>query len=81
MKIRENGDVLSRGKVNELLTNDLSRLERELESPRLSAMRSTLGLAVPYAALRSILSGMTGEAPPRTEEVPASCREAPAHAA
>ena len=67
--------------MNELLTNDFSRVKRELESPRLSALRSTLGLAVPYAALRSIVTGMTGGAPPRTEEVPAPRREAAAHAA
>jgi hypothetical protein len=50
-------------KVIELLTHELKRLKQELESPRLSAMRSTLGLAVPRAALRSYGSGTTGEAP------------------
>jgi hypothetical protein len=47
----------------ELLTHALKLLKQELESPRLSAMRSTLGLAVPRAALRSYGSGTTGEAP------------------
>jgi len=32
-------------------THDLMQLKRELESPRLSGLRSTLGLAVPHAAL------------------------------
>jgi hypothetical protein len=53
--------------VNELLTHDLMRLKRELESPRLSALRSTLGLAVPRAALHALESGTTGEAPPHME--------------
>lgn len=44
-------------KENELLTHDLIRLKAELDSPRLSALRSTLGLAVPRAALRSLGSG------------------------
>ena len=67
----------TRGKVNELLTHDLVRLERELGSPRLSALRSTLGLAVPLAALRSLGRGMTGGTPRRTEELPAPSGDVP----
>jgi hypothetical protein len=47
-----------------VLTHALDRLRRELGSPRLSALHSTLGLAVPRAALRSLGGGTTGEAPP-----------------
>jgi hypothetical protein len=54
-------------KVDKLLTHDLMRLKRELQSPRLSALRSTLGLAVPRAALHALESGMTGQAPPHME--------------
>jgi hypothetical protein len=34
-------------------TQELRSLRRELESPRLSRLRSSLGLAVPSAALRA----------------------------
>lgn len=68
-------------KVNELLTNNLERLERELGSARLSALHSTLGLAVPGVVLRSLGTGMTGEAPSPTKEVPAQWREGSAHTA
>ena len=68
-------------KENELLTHDLIRLRAELDSPRLSALRSTLGLAVARAALRSLGSGTAGAAPPSTEELPAPGRRTAAHAA
>ena len=47
-----------------MLTHVLDRLRQELGSPRLSALHSTLGLAVPRAALRSLGGDMTAEAPP-----------------
>jgi hypothetical protein len=52
-----------------MLTHDLMRLKQELESPRLSALRSTLGLAVPCAALHSLVSEIASEAPPPMEMV------------
>lgn len=61
----------------ELQTNDLVRLGRELGSPRLSALRSTLGLAV----LGSLESGSTGRASSPTKELPARRREAPTRTA
>ena len=45
-------------------THVLDRLRQELGSPRLSALHSTLGLAVPRAALASLGDKRTGEAPP-----------------
>jgi hypothetical protein len=53
---------LIRGKVNDMLMHGLVRLGQELKGPRLSALHSTLGLAVPRAALHSLGGGMTGEA-------------------
>jgi hypothetical protein len=53
----------------ELLKHKLKQLKQELGSPRLSAMRSTLGLAVPRAVLRSYGSGTTGKTPRRIEMV------------
>ncbi len=51
---------------------DLRRLEHELRSPRLSALRSTLGLAVPLAALSSCARGSsTGTHPRATVHHPA----------
>ena len=47
-----------------MLMHDLSRLRQALESPRLSALQSTLGLAVPRAALQSLEGRTTGEAQP-----------------
>ena len=47
-----------------MLRHDLARLRQDLESPRLSALHSTLGLAVTRAALRSLTGGTTGEAQP-----------------
>jgi hypothetical protein len=38
--------------VNDLQTRALTELKEELEAPRLSALRSTLGLAVASAALQ-----------------------------
>jgi|tagenome__1003787_1003787.scaffolds.fasta_scaffold17132941_1 hypothetical protein len=52
-----------------MLTHDFMRLKQELESPRLSHLRSTLGLAVPCAALRSLASEITSEAPPHMDLV------------
>ena len=66
---------------SELLTHELTRLRQELESPRLSALRSTLGLAVAVAALPSLESGTAAGAPPHTEELPAADLGAAAHAA
>jgi len=60
---------LKRGKVNDMLRHELVRLGQELESPRLSAMHSTLGLAVARAALHSLGGGMTGEAPPDSARI------------
>jgi hypothetical protein len=64
-----------------LLTHHLMRLGQELESPRLSALHSTLGLVVLRAALRSLGSGTADGGPPHTEELPAPGRRAAAHAA
>lgn len=64
-----------------MLTHDLIRLRQELESPRLSALRSTLGLAVAVAALPSTERWTAAGAPPHTEELPAAERGAAAHAA
>jgi hypothetical protein len=61
-------------KENALLTHDLIRLRDELDSPRLSALHSTLGLAVARAALRALGSGTAGAAPPSTAELPAPDR-------
>jgi hypothetical protein len=50
------------------MEHDLRRLRQELDSPRLSALRSTLGLAVARAAIRSFGRATTGGAPSRLEE-------------
>jgi hypothetical protein len=47
-----------------VLTHVLDRLRQELGSPRLSALHSTLGLAVARAALPSPEGGTTAETPP-----------------
>lgn len=60
-----------------MLTHDLRRLRQELESPRLAALRSTLGLAVAVAALPSPEDGTTAGAPTAREEPPAPGRGAP----
>ena len=52
-----------------MLTHALDRLRRELGSPRLSALHSTLGLAVPRAALRSLAGDLTAEAPPGSARI------------
>ena len=52
-----------------MLTHVLDRLRQELESPRLSALHSTLGLAVPRAAVRSLRGGMTAEVPPGSARI------------
>ena len=49
------------------MEHGLRRLRRELETRRLSALRSTLGLAVPYAAIRSLAGETNGGAPPPGE--------------
>jgi hypothetical protein len=54
----------TQGKVNNMLTRDLMQLKHELDSPRLSALRSSLGLAVPRAALRALERGTASEALP-----------------
>jgi hypothetical protein len=45
--------------VNQLQGRAFTDLKRELEAPRLSALRSTLGLAVASAALRHFGDGAT----------------------
>ncbi len=52
-----------------MLTHVLDRLRQELGSPRLSALHSTLGLAVPRAALRSLGGDLTAEAPPGSARI------------
>jgi hypothetical protein len=52
------------------MTHGLTRLRRELEGRRLSSLRSTLGLAVPYAVIRSLASETTDGAPPHMEKSP-----------
>jgi hypothetical protein len=51
------------------MKHGLMRLGRELGSRRLSALHSTLGLAVPRAALHSLGSGTTGGEPSHREEL------------
>jgi hypothetical protein len=52
-----------------VLTHHLVRLRRELRSPRQSALRSTLGLAVPRAALSALESRIAGAVRPHAEAV------------
>ena len=58
-------------------THVLDRLRQELASPRLSALHSTLGLAVPRAALRSLGGDLTAEAPPRSPRTGGDRRRPP----
>jgi len=53
--------------VNALPRHDLIRLRQELGSPRLSALHSPLGLAVPRRTLHAFGSDAGGEAPPHGE--------------
>ena len=57
-----------------MTTHDLARLRQELGSPRLSALHSTLGLAVARAALPSPEGGTTAEAPPARARIGAGRR-------
>ncbi len=54
-----------RGEEEIVPTRHVMRLMRELSSPRLSALDSTLGLAVPRAALRGLGRDLAGDAPPQ----------------
>jgi hypothetical protein len=77
MELQRKG-IVDTGKVNDLMRHGLMRLREQLESRRLSALRSTLGLAVPYAAIRSLESGTTGGAPSHGEEPNRSAAAEPA---
>lgn len=50
-----------------MLAHQLTQLKKEIDGPRLSRRRSTLGLAVASAVLRSFGDARPGSAHPRRE--------------